>query len=380
MADPIERPASVAELSRLLSSGAGAVRFVGGDTKPGLRPLSTEDEVVLVNLSDLCGVVEYQPSEFTVTVRGGERVSDVERLLAEHGQHLPFDPIFVDAGATIGGTIASGISGPGRLRFGGVRDFVLGVELVDGTGRHVRGGSRVVKNAAGFDLPKLCVGSAGRFGAIVEATLKVFPAAPRFATVVARSTLNGEQAGTLLAHLGGSQLDLAAVELSRDVKGSEWQLAVRIPGDEQSLDRRIERLQSELGDRLAGTTQTDVMVGVSESSFWKSARELSWARIGEPGSALWRLPITPGRIAALEAAEADADERRRAPRCYSCAGQVLWTVRGLSGGGLPGDPGLVRKAQQVAPARALDSESGTPPDPLARRVSSVFDPGLRLGD
>ena len=85
-------------------------------------------------------------------------MSEIAQTLAEHDQYLPFDPPLAGAGATIGGVIASGVSGAGALRHGGIRDFVIGVRLVDGTGRVVGGGGRVVKNAAGFDFPKLMVG------------------------------------------------------------------------------------------------------------------------------------------------------------------------------------------------------------------------------
>src|SRR5690606_8123830 len=101
-----------------------------------------------------------------------------------------------ERGATLGGTVAAGLSGPGRFRYGGVRDFLLGVRLVNGQGEVVRGGGKVVKNAAGFDIPKLLVGSLGRFGVIVELTFKVFPQ-PEHAT-----TLKAHYA-SLDAALGG---------------------------------------------------------------------------------------------------------------------------------------------------------------------------------
>ncbi len=80
---------------------------------------------------------------------------DVMLLLEQHGQYLPFDPLLAERGATLGGTVAAGVSGPGRYRYGGVRDFLLGVRFVDSEGQVVRGGGKVVKNAAGFDFPKL---------------------------------------------------------------------------------------------------------------------------------------------------------------------------------------------------------------------------------
>ena len=153
----------------------------GGGSKPGLS--TPGDDVTVLDMSGLRGVVEYEPNEFVFTALAGTPVAEVVAMLAEHGQYLPFDPPFAAAGATLGGAVASGLSGPGRYRYGGVRDFVIGVRFVDGLGQLVRGGGKVVKNAAGFDLPKLMVGSLGRLGALVELSFKVFPKPPAFATL-----------------------------------------------------------------------------------------------------------------------------------------------------------------------------------------------------
>ncbi|MFN9911536.1 MAG: FAD-binding protein, partial [Pirellulaceae bacterium] len=101
------------------------------------------------------GILEYDPSEFTITARAGTPLSELVDALAEQGQYFPFDPPLVAQGATLGGLVSSGISGSSRLRFGGIRDFVLGVRWVDGTGAIAVAGGKVVKNAAGFDIPKL---------------------------------------------------------------------------------------------------------------------------------------------------------------------------------------------------------------------------------
>ncbi len=113
-----------------------------------------------------------------ISARAGTTLAELSRVLAAEGQFLPFDPMLIDQSATLGGSIASGISGPCRLLYGGLRDFMLEVQLCDSAGREIRGGGKVVKNAAGFDLPKLVVGSYGRLGIITEATLKVFPKPP----------------------------------------------------------------------------------------------------------------------------------------------------------------------------------------------------------
>src|SRR3954447_2992182 len=163
-------PESLAELVDAVRS-TPRLLAVGAGTKPRL---SAVDGVKLTT-AGLRGISEYDPSEFTFTAAAGTPVREIVAALAERGQYLPFDPMLCDAGATLGGTVASGLSGPGRFRFGGVRDFILGIRFVDGAGRLLHMGGKVVKNAAGFDLPKFFCGSLGRFGLLVEATFKVFP-------------------------------------------------------------------------------------------------------------------------------------------------------------------------------------------------------------
>src|SRR3954467_6679911 len=144
---------------------------VGAGTKPRLSSV----DAVKLSTARLRGISEYDPSEFTFAAAAGTPIREIAAALAERGQSLPFDPMLVEAGATLGGTVAAGLSGPGRFRYGGLRDFILGVRFVDGMGRLLRLGGKVVKNAAGFDVPKFLVGSLGRFGFITEATFKVFP-------------------------------------------------------------------------------------------------------------------------------------------------------------------------------------------------------------
>src|SRR5574341_553876 len=153
----------------------------GGGSKTALQPCSKG--VTLVDMTGLQGLIEYQPEEFTFTAWAGSRVADIQAALSEHGHYLPFDPVLVEHGATLGGTVASGLSGAGRYRYGGLRDFLLGVKFLDGMGNLVRSGGRMVKNAAGFDLSKFMVGSLGQYGILVELTFKVFPGPATYATL-----------------------------------------------------------------------------------------------------------------------------------------------------------------------------------------------------
>ena len=107
------------------------MNIVGSGTKPRLAA----DHGTRITTTALCGIVEYDPSEFTITALAGTSLRELSATLAERGQYLPFDPPFVESGATLGGTVAAGLSGPGRFRYGGLRDFILGVRFIDGEGR-----------------------------------------------------------------------------------------------------------------------------------------------------------------------------------------------------------------------------------------------------
>jgi glycolate oxidase FAD binding subunit len=121
------------------------------------------------------GVVEYEPSELVISVRAGTPLREVESILAENKQMLPFEPPHFGDNATIGGCVATGLSGPARAYRGSVRDFVLGVRIIDGLGRDLRFGGKVIKNVAGYDASRLMTGALGTLGLITEISFKVLP-------------------------------------------------------------------------------------------------------------------------------------------------------------------------------------------------------------
>ena len=200
-------PTTVPELAEAVRS-ASRVIAVGAQTKPRLAAV----DAVRVSTAGLKGILEYEPSEFTFTALAGTPVSDLAAALAGRGQYLPFDPLCLETGATLGGTVAAGLSGPGRLRFGGVRDFILGVRFVDGAGRLLRMGGKVVKNAAGFDLPKFFVGSLGRFGVLAELSFKVFPRPARSLTLKLE-TDGAETSARMLTEAANTRWEPDALDL-----------------------------------------------------------------------------------------------------------------------------------------------------------------------
>jgi len=214
-------PATLAELRDAVLS-APRVIAVGARTKPRLADV----DAVAITTTALAGITEYDPGEFTITALAGTPAAELVAVLAERGQHLPFDPLLVEAGSTIGGVVAADAGGPGRFRHGGVRDFILGVGFVDGLGRWLRLGGKVVKNAAGFDVPKFLVGSLGRFGVIGSVTFKVFPRPER------RITLRLPFSPRTLADLARSRYPIEAL----DVPPGGESLLVRLAGPAAALD------------------------------------------------------------------------------------------------------------------------------------------------
>ena len=276
MNTPLE-PMTPAEMAEAVRS-APRVLAIGGGTKPRLSQVA--DDVVRISTAKLRGIVEYEPSEFTFTALAGTPVKEIAAALAARGQYLPFDPLFAEAGATLGGTVASGVSGPGRFRFGGLRDFILGVRFVDGGGRLLRLGGKVVKNAAGFDLSKFFVGSLGRFGALAEMTFKVFPR-PRATRTLRLEAKDTTAMVEMFSIAGRARWELDALEASP----GEGAVYARLAGPEAAL----EALAAEMLARWPGT----MLGGDAAESFWRGVADASWA--WESGS-LVKVALAPTQV------------------------------------------------------------------------------------
>lgn len=142
----------------------------------------------VLDIRDYCGIIEYEPTELVLQARAGTPLSDIERTLAEHGQMLAFEPPHFGPAATLGGTIACGLSGPRRASAGAARDFVLGVRILDGRGKDLSFGGKVMKNVAGYDVSRLMVGAMGTLGVLLDIALKVLPQPQRELTLRLPST------------------------------------------------------------------------------------------------------------------------------------------------------------------------------------------------
>lgn len=150
-----------------------SLKLQGGESKRQL--MGRHCDATPLEVACHRGVVSYRPEELVVTARAGTPISELRALLAERGQRLPFEPAEFSGQATLGGCLASGLSGPARYWHGSVRDAVLGIRLINGRGEHLRFGGEVMKNVAGYDVSRLQAGALGTLGIITELSLKVIP-------------------------------------------------------------------------------------------------------------------------------------------------------------------------------------------------------------
>ena len=370
MTGVVHRPGSAAEVAEAVR-GAELIVPRGGGTKPALWSVEGAD---VLDLAALSGITEYLPSEYTVTALAGTPLADVEARLAAEGQYLPFDPLLVAAGSTVGGAVAAGANGPGRLRYGGLRDFLLAVTFVDGRGEIVRGGAKVVKNAAGFDLPKLMVGSLGRLGVLTECTFKVFPHPESCATLrVAGMAL--DEAIEAAGRVGAGAVEIECLDLVHGLAG--WDLEIRIGGRSFALDARLKR--------AADLLDTDVttLSGDADTTHWRTRRELGWS---SPDASVLKLPLTPATAGALEQVLADLDASQVA-RVYSAGIQqafVAWPAERVAD--LPALDRALTGAKLTALALRAPANAANQPilgyrtgGELLCRVEQALDPAGRFG-
>jgi len=354
----MQRVSSIEQLQEAVRQ-SDRVRVCGRSTKPALSAGATH------SVENLSGVLQYEPSEYTFTALAGTPLQQIAAMLAENGQYLPFDPPLVEAGATLAGTVAAGLSGPGRFRYGGVRDFLLGVRFVNGEGDVVFGGGKVVKNAAGFDLPKLMVGSLGRFGILAELTFKVFPRPQQYAS--ARVDCGDlPSAFNLMTRLATAPAELACLDL---VPPS--QLWLRVGGLPEALDARIGRLQQVIGANASWLRDRD------DADTWRDAREFAWVPDQHD---LLKIPLTSGQLTQVES---EVESLQEIPaRRYSVGGNLFWLTWKRTTDRGP----LLRLLQNIGRS-ALPLTGSWDAIPLAsqrrvafaERIVSVLDPQGKFG-
>jgi glycolate oxidase FAD binding subunit len=288
-------PALARLVDQVLAARAvrGRLAVCGGGSKAfhGEPPPS---DAVRLDTRALAGISSYEPTELVVTARAGTPLAELEALLAQHGQCLPFEPPHFGAAAdvsgepgaapaapvaTVGGMVAAGLAGPARAAVGGVRDYVLGATLLNGRGELLSFGGQVMKNVAGYDVSRLLAGSMGALGVICEVSLKVLPVAP--ARLTLRFEMDEATAIRRLNEWAGQPLPLNA--------SAWWEgtLVLRLAGAVAAVHAAAQRLGGE------------VIEATLAEAFWAGLRDQrdeffdAVQRAVAGGASLWRLSLPP---------------------------------------------------------------------------------------
>jgi glycolate oxidase FAD binding subunit len=258
---------------RAASAASTPLRLRGGGTKDWYGQ-ALDGEVLDTRANS--GIISYEPTELVITARCGTPLAEIETLLAQHHQMLAFEPPRFGPESTIGGVVASALSGPRRASAGAVRDFVLGAVLMDGRGEVLRFGGQVMKNVAGYDVSRLLAGSLGTLGLILEVSLKVLPVPLREASL--RFEMAEIDALARLNEWAGQPLPISASCWHRGV------LTLRLSG----ADAAVEAAQRRLGGQP--------IADADASNFWASLRDQTHAYFN--GGSLWRMSV-PSHASAI---------------------------------------------------------------------------------
>ena len=219
-----------------VAAGGGEIEIIGGGSK---RFYGESIEALPIDVSAHSGIIDYDPAELVITLRAGCKLQDVEELLAQNRQMFGFEPPRFGEDATIGGMVATGLAGPRRAFAGSIRDFVLGVKLLDGRGQVLQFGGRVIKNVAGFDVSRTMVGALGTLGIILEVSIRVIPV---FETEVSLAFDHGNADAHIrwINELGAEPYPISA-SLWHDGRS-----LLRLSGSEQGVQNATSRLGGEV--------------------------------------------------------------------------------------------------------------------------------------
>ncbi|HBD11509.1 MAG TPA: glycolate oxidase subunit GlcE [Porticoccaceae bacterium] len=283
----------------------------GGNSKAGVgRPVAAEH---IVDMSRLNGVRDYNPVELVLTAGAGTPLEDIEKVLADKGQMLAFEPPAyalneaADGRTTLGGVLAANASGPRRFYSGAARDHFLGFKAVNGRGEAFKSGGQVVKNVTGFDVSKLMAGSWGTLAILYEVTLKVIPAAKKTRTLLvfgqnpehARRTLTAAASSphgvSGAAYLAGDLARRSGVSLINEMQDNTPVTALRIEGPAESLEHRLKALTTVVCNSYATSATTVELPSSHSQTLWREIGNLSLLK-GSGQPILWRLSLPPGEM------------------------------------------------------------------------------------
>jgi len=240
----------------------------GGGSKDFYGNSMNRDGHNILNAAAYTGIIDYDPTELVMTARAGTSLADLESELQKQNQMLGFEPPHFGSEATLGGCIASGLSGPRRVYAGAARDFVLGIRMLDGNGSNLNFGGKVIKNVAGYDISRLMTGSMGTLGLLLEVSIKVLPIPPFELTL--RMQMKEAEAIEKMNQWAGKPLPISATCFY------ENNLTLRLSGAESAVHAARAKLGGEL---------------ISDGTvFWNSIREQTHPFF-QSSSSLWRLSL-----------------------------------------------------------------------------------------
>lgn len=312
--DGTARPTDEAEVAEVVAAAPGPMAIQGGGTRLTWPGAPTRR----LDVSGLSGIDLYEPGALTIVARAGTPLADVEATLRAEGQRLPFEPpdfralLGREGTPTLGGIVAANASGPRRVQAGACRDSLIGVRFVDGTGRIVKSGGRVMKNVTGYDLVKLMAGSFGTLGVLTEVAFKVLPAPETTASVMIDG-LDDTAAVRAMAQALGSPFEVSgAAHLPAGPEGAPVTL-LRLEGFAGSVAYRARELSARLGD--AGPVRIEDDPDRARS-LWRGIAEVT--ALAGSADDVWRLSV--------KASDAPSLVARAAPTAavYDWGGGLVW--------------------------------------------------------
>jgi len=272
-----------------VAGAEGALRIVGGGTRPVGRPVTGDD----LSVAGLSGIELYEPGALTIVAQAGTPLAEVEAALAAENQRLPFEPMDMrgllgtSGEPTIGGVVAANVSGPRRIQAGACRDSLIGVRFVDGRGTILKNGGRVMKNVTGYDLVKLLAGSHGTLGVLTEVSFKVLPGIETRASVLING-LSTVDAVAAMSRALGSPFEVSGAAHTPAGRDGHPVTMLRLEGFADSVGYRAAKLRdvlANMGDISVETDPDRVQAG------WQ------WVRDVEPfhdrAGDVWRISVKP---------------------------------------------------------------------------------------
>ncbi len=313
------------------ASNGQPVSILGHGSKPRLVE---NDNIAFLCTADHVGITDYRPDELVISARAGTPLAEIEQVVRAQGQMLPSDPPKFNRKGTVGGAVASGLSGPGRPWYGSTRDSLLGVEVINGKGRRLSFGGKVIKNVAGFDIARLYAGSLGTLGLILSATFKLLPL-PEL---------------VLTAELDCSDVEAFHVLESYSRRPStlsgschfEGTLYLRFAGASTAVKKDVEESGGAIGTRLS----------------WSELRDHELPFFGDPYP-LWRVSLERGNL------YENTDEFEILSEWN---GSLIWVKTPTHS-----PPPIANNFGRADPFRHLTVEP-TAPAKYAARIKQAFDP------